>query len=89
MRFGTWNEMSLHNSGLLTAVTRELRKYKLDILDICTGAEFVGDRITHIVLRGRWCNIIVLNVLAPKEEKGDDSNRVFMRNWSTFFPSIS
>jgi len=27
------------------------------------------DRIKHIVLRGRWCNIIVLNEHAPSEEK--------------------
>ena len=27
----------------------------------------------HIVLRGRWCNIIVLNVHAPSEEKNDES----------------
>jgi len=25
----------------------------------------------YIVLRGRWCNIIVLNVLAPTERKSD------------------
>jgi endonuclease/exonuclease/phosphatase (EEP) superfamily protein YafD len=25
------------------------------------------------VLRGRWCNIIVLNAHAPTEEKGDES----------------
>jgi hypothetical protein len=24
--------------------------------------EFVSDRVLYIVLRGRWCNIIVLNV---------------------------
>jgi len=24
--------------------------------------EFVGDRMSYIVLRGRWCNIVVLNV---------------------------
>jgi len=24
--------------------------------------EFVRDRVSHIVLRGRWCNIIVFNV---------------------------
>jgi hypothetical protein len=77
MRFGTWNEMSLHSSGLLMAVTRELGKYELDILDICTGAEFVGDRISHIVLRSRWCNIIVLNVHTPSEEKSDDSKDSF------------
>jgi len=34
--------------------------------------EFVSDRVSYIVLRGRWCNIIVLNVHAPSEEKSDD-----------------
>src|SRR5215470_15793922 len=29
--------------------------------------EFVSDRISYIVLRGRWCNIIILNVHAPSE----------------------
>ena len=29
--------------------------------------------MSYIVLRGRWCNIIVLNVHAPSEEKSDDS----------------
>jgi hypothetical protein len=27
--------------------------------------EFVGDRMSYIILRGRWCNIIFLNVHAP------------------------
>ena len=31
--------------------------------------EFVSDRMSHIVMRGRWCNIIVLNVHASSEEK--------------------
>jgi len=29
--------------------------------------------MSHIVLRGPWCNIIVLNVHTPSEEKSDDS----------------
>jgi hypothetical protein len=29
--------------------------------------------MSYIVLRGCWCNIIVLNVHTPTEEKGDDS----------------
>ena len=29
--------------------------------------EFVSDRVSYIVLRGRWCNIIVLNVHTPSE----------------------
>ena len=42
--------------------------------------EFVIDRISYVVLRGRWCNIIVLNVHAPSEEKNDEKKTVFMRN---------
>jgi hypothetical protein len=30
--------------------------------------EFVSDRLSYIVLVGRWCNTIVLNVHAPSEE---------------------
>jgi len=30
---------------------------------------FVSDRLSYIVLRGRWRNIIVVNVHAPSEEK--------------------
>ena len=31
----------------------------------------------YIVLRGRWCNIIVLNVHAPSEDESDDSKDSF------------
>jgi hypothetical protein len=34
--------------------------------------EFVSDRMSYMILRGRWCNIIVLNVHAPTEDKIDD-----------------
>jgi hypothetical protein len=30
--------------------------------------EFVSDRKSYIILRGRWCHIIVLNVHAPTED---------------------
>ena len=33
--------------------------------------ESVSDRMSHIVLRGRWCNIIVLNVHAPSDNSKD------------------
>jgi len=39
--------------------------------------QFVSDRVPHIVLRGRWSNIIVLYVHAPSEEKCDDSEGSF------------
>jgi hypothetical protein len=31
--------------------------------------EFVSERMSYIVLRGQWCNPIILNVHAPFEEK--------------------
>jgi len=31
--------------------------------------EFISDKVPYIVLRGRWCDIIVLNVHAPSEKK--------------------
>jgi len=39
--------------------------------------EFVSDRVSYIVLRGRWGNIIVLNVHAPSEEKSDEAKDGF------------
>jgi hypothetical protein len=32
----------------------------------------VSNRMSYITLRGRWCNIIVLNIHAPIEDKIDD-----------------
>jgi hypothetical protein len=32
---------------------------------------FVSDRMSYITLKGRWCDIIVLNVYAPTENKDD------------------
>jgi hypothetical protein len=34
--------------------------------------EFISDGMSYIILRGRWCNIIVFNVHSPCEDKGDD-----------------
>jgi hypothetical protein len=39
--------------------------------------EVVSDRVSYVVLRGRWFNIIVLNVPALTEEKSDDSKESF------------
>ena len=33
--------------------------------------EFVSDRLSYIVVRGRWHNIIVVNVRTPSEEKSE------------------
>jgi hypothetical protein len=34
--------------------------------------EFVSDRMSYIILKGRWCDIIVLKVDALTEDKIDD-----------------
>jgi hypothetical protein len=39
--------------------------------------EFVSDMMSYIILRGRWCHIIVLNVHAPTEDKTDDVKDTF------------
>jgi hypothetical protein len=42
------------------------------IISAVRRVEFVSDRMSYIVLRGRWCNIVVLNMHAPCEDKSDD-----------------
>jgi hypothetical protein len=42
------------------------------IVSAVRRVEFISDRMSHIILRGRWCDIIVLNVHAPTEDKIDD-----------------
>jgi hypothetical protein len=41
--------------------------------------EFVSDRLSYIVLRGRGCNIIAQNVHAPSDYKSEDSKDSFYR----------
>jgi hypothetical protein len=36
------------------------------------GVMFVSDRMSYIIQRGRWCDVIVLNVHAPTGDKIDD-----------------
>jgi hypothetical protein len=33
--------------------------------------ELISGRMSCIILRSRWCSVIVLNVHAPCEDKGD------------------
>ena len=47
--------------------------------------EFVSDRVSYIVLRGRWFNIIVLNVPASSEEKSGDSKDSFYEELEQVF----
>jgi hypothetical protein len=42
------------------------------IISAVKKVEFLNVRMSYIILWGRWCNIIVLNVHAPTEDKIDD-----------------
>ena len=55
------------------------------ILSAVKRVEFVGDSVSYIVLRGRWFNIIVLNVHELSEEKSDDSKDSFYEELEQFF----
>jgi hypothetical protein len=35
------------------------------IMSAVNRVEFVSDMMSHVMLRGRWCHIIALNVHAP------------------------
>ena len=50
------------------------------IVSTVKRVECVSDWISYIVLRGRWFNIVVLNMYASSEKKSDNSKGSFMRN---------
>jgi hypothetical protein len=39
------------------------------IIPAVKRVEFVNDRMSYRIIRGRWCHIIVLNVHDPRENK--------------------
>jgi exonuclease III len=55
------------------------------ILSAVKGVEFISDRMPYIILISRWCNIIVLNVHAPCEDKGNDVKDSFYEELERVF----
>jgi hypothetical protein len=55
------------------------------IVSVVRRVELVSDRMSYVTLRGRWCNIIVLNVHAPCEDKGDDVKASFYEELGLVF----
>jgi exonuclease III len=47
--------------------------------------EFVSNKIPYIILRGRWCDIILLNVHVPTKEKIDDMKDSFYEELERVF----
>jgi hypothetical protein len=55
------------------------------IISAVKRVEFVSDRMSYIILRGRWCHIIVLNVHAPTKDKTDDVKDSFYEELERVF----
>jgi hypothetical protein len=49
------------------------------IISAVKRVEFVSDRMLYIILRSCWCDIIVLNVHAPAEDKIDGMKDSFYK----------
>jgi hypothetical protein len=55
------------------------------IISAVKWVELVSDRMPYIILRGRWCHIIVLNVYAPTEYNIDDVKDSFYEELERVF----
>jgi exonuclease III len=42
------------------------------IISVVRRVEFVSDRMSYIILTGCWCNIFIVNVHTPCEDKSND-----------------
>jgi exonuclease III len=52
------------------------------------GVEFVSDRMSYIILTGRWCHIIALNVYTPTKDKTDDVKDSFYEELERVFDTF-
>jgi len=59
------------------------------IVSALKRVDFVMERVLYIILRGRWCNIIDLNVHTPSNEKNDDSEDSFYEGLEQIFYHFS
>jgi exonuclease III len=55
------------------------------IISAVIRVEFASDRMSYIILKGRWCDMIVLNVHAPTEDKDDDVKDSFYEELEQVF----
>jgi exonuclease III len=55
------------------------------IISAVRRVEFVSERMSYIILRGLWCNSIVLIVRAPCEDKSDDVKDSFYEELAHVF----
>ena len=57
------------------------------VLSAVKKVEFISDRMSYIILRGRWCNIIALSSHVPTEENSVDSKDSFYEELEQIFLS--
>jgi hypothetical protein len=55
------------------------------IISAVIRVEFFSDRVSYIILKGRLCDIIVLNEHAPTEDKDDDIKDSFYEELEQVF----
>jgi hypothetical protein len=55
------------------------------IISAVKRVEFISDWMSYIILRGRWCDIIVLNIQAPTQDKTDDMKDSFYEELECVF----
>jgi hypothetical protein len=46
---------------------------------------FVRDRMSYIILRGHWCNVSILNMHVPCEDRSDDVKDSFYEELGRVF----
>jgi hypothetical protein len=68
---GRWNR-TCRRIHIIIGLSVQKRNISAD-----KGVEYVSDRMSYIILRGRWCHIIVLNVHAPTEDRTDVKNSFY------------
>jgi hypothetical protein len=55
------------------------------IISAVKRVEFFSDRMSYTTLKGRWCDIIVMNMHAPTEDKDDDIKDSFYEELEQVF----
>jgi exonuclease III len=69
--YGKWNEDHQIGTGFFV--------HKI-IISAVRRVEFISDRMSYIILRGHWSNIVVLTVHASCKDKSDGVKDTFVKN---------
>jgi exonuclease III len=59
------------------------------IISTVKRVQFVSEGMSYIIIKGRWCDIIVLNVHAPREDEIDDVKGSFYSELACEFDKFS